>query len=104
MNHPGGRKEGGKDLIQNPDCISWPFEVGVTETHPELSLIKERALGMIGDNLLEAPQSPLDITLGEEEFSIPEKKSVLRLGLGEKRLWTKDQDQQQDDEPPSSIP
>jgi hypothetical protein len=69
MSHSGRRKEGGKELIENADSISWPFEVGVTETHPEFSLIEERALGMIGNNLFEAPQSPLDI---------PGRKGVLR--------------------------
>jgi hypothetical protein len=105
MNHPGRRKEGGKELIQNADRLSWSFEVGVTETHPEFSLIEERALGMISNNLFEAPQSFLDFTLGEKELSIPEKKGVLRLGLGGKWLWTKDQDQdqQKEDESPSPI-
>jgi hypothetical protein len=67
------RKERGKELIENADRISWPFEVGVTETHPEFSFIEEGALGVIGNNLFEAPQSPLDITLGEKEFSVPKK-------------------------------
>jgi hypothetical protein len=103
MNHPGRRKEGGEELIQNANRLSWPFEVGVTEPHPEFSLIEERALGMIGNNLLEAPQSLFDFTLGEKEFSISEKKGVLRLRLGGKWLWTKHQDQQKEDESPSSI-
>jgi hypothetical protein len=103
MNHPGRRKEGGEELIQNANRLPWPFEVGVTETHPEFSLIEERALGMIGNNLFEAPQSFFYLTLGEKEFSIPEKKGVLRLGLGGKWLWTKDQDQEKEDESPSPI-
>jgi hypothetical protein len=102
MYHSGRRKEGGKELIENADRISWPFEVGVTETHPEFSLVEERALGMIGNNLLEAPQSFFHFTLGEKEFSIPEKKGVLRLGLGGKWFWTKDQDQKKEEESPSS--
>jgi len=82
MNHPGRRKEGGEELIQNANRLSWPFEVGVTETHPEFSLIEKRALGMISYNLFEAPESFFDFTLGEEKFSIPEKKGVLGLRLG----------------------
>jgi hypothetical protein len=97
MNHPGRRKEGGEELIENANRLSWPFEVGVTETHPEFSLIEERALGMIGNNLFEAPQSFFYFTFGEKEFSIPEKKGVLRLGLGGKWLWTKDQNQEKED-------
>lgn len=103
MNHPGRRKEGGEELIQNANRLSWPFEVGVTEPHPEFSLIEERALGMIGKNLFEPPQSFFYFTLREKEFSIPEKKGVLRLGLGGKWLWTKDQDQEKEDESPSPI-
>jgi len=103
MNQPGRRKEGGKKLVQNADRLSWPFEVGVAETHSEFSFIEERALRMIGNNLFEAPQSFFDFTLGEEEFSIPEKEGVLRLGLGGKWLWTKDQDQKKEDESPSPI-
>lgn len=103
MNHPSRRKEGGEELIKNANGLSWPFELGVTETHPEFSLIEERALGMIGNNLFEAPQSFFDFPLGEKELSIPEKKGVLRLGLGEKWLWTKDQDQEKEDGSPPSI-
>ncbi|HJX60092.1 MAG TPA: hypothetical protein VJ462_02280 [Thermodesulfobacteriota bacterium] len=103
MNHPGRRKEGGEELIQNANRLSWPFEVGVTEPHPEFSLIEERALGMIGNNLFEPPQSFFYFTLREKEFSIPEKKGVLRLRLGGKWLWTKDQDQEKEDESPSPI-
>jgi hypothetical protein len=82
MNHPGRRKEGREELIQGANRLSWPFEVGVTETHPELGLIEERALGMIGNNCFEAPQGFFDFPLGEEEFSVPEKKGILGLGLG----------------------
>jgi len=103
MNHPGRRKEGREEFIQNANRLSWPFEVSVTETHPEFSLVEERALGMIGNNLFEPPQSFFYFTLGEKEFSIPEKKGVLRLGLGGKWLWTKDQDQEKEDESPSPI-
>lgn len=103
MNHPGRRKEGREELIENANRFSWSFEAGVTKAHPEFSLIEERALGMVGNNLFEAPQSSFDITLGEKEFSIPEKKGVRRLGLSGKWFWTKDQDQQKKDESPSSI-
>jgi hypothetical protein len=94
MNHSGSRKEGGEKLIQNANRLPWPFEVGVTETHPEFSLIEEGALGMIGNNFFETPQSLFDFPLGEKEFSISEKKGVLGLGLGRKWLWRKDQDQE----------
>jgi len=103
MNHPGRRKEGGEELLQNANRILRPFEVGVTETHPEFSLIEERAVWMIGNNCLETPQSFFDFTLGEKKFSISEKKGVLRLGLGGKWLWTNDEDQEKEDESPSSI-
>ena len=58
---------------------------------------------MIGNNCLEAPESFFHFTLGEKDFSIPEKKGALRLGLGGKWLWTKDQDQEKKDESPSFI-
>ena len=103
MNHPGRRKEGGEGRIENANRLSWPFERGVTEPHPEFSLIEERALGMIGNNLFEPPQSFFYFTLREKEFSIPEKKGVLRLRLGGKWLWTKDQDQEKEDKSPSPI-
>jgi hypothetical protein len=86
MNHPGRRKEGGEELVQNPNRLSWPFEMGVTETHPEFSLIEERALGVISNNLFEPPQGFFDFALGEKKFSIPEKKCVFRLRLGGKWL------------------
>ena len=103
MNHSGRRKEGGQELVQNANCISWPFEVGVTEAHSKFGLIEKRALGVIGNNLFEAPQGLFDFTVGEKDFSIPEKKGVLRLGLGGKWLWTKDQDHEKEEESPSSI-
>jgi hypothetical protein len=103
MNHPGRRKEGEQNFVEDADRFSWPLELRVTETHSKFGLIDEGALGMIGNNLFEAPQSFLDFTLGEKEFSIPEKKGVLRLGLGGKWLWTKDQDQEKEDESPFPI-
>ena len=103
MNHPGRREEGGEELIQNANRLSWPFEVGVTETHPKFGLIEKRALGMISNNFFEAPESFFDFTLREEKFSIPEEKGVLGLRLGETWLRTKDHDQEKEDEFPSSI-
>ena len=103
MNHPGRRKEGGEELIENANRLSRPFEVGVAEPHPEFGLVEERALGVIVNNFLEAPQSSFDIPFGEKEFSIPEKEGVLRLRLRRKWLWTKDQDQEKEEEPPSPM-
>ena len=103
MSHPAGRKEGREELIQNANCLSWPLEVRVTETHPEFSLIEERTLRMIRNNCFEAPQGFFDFALGEKEFPIPEKKGILRLGLGEKWGRTKNQDQKKEDESPPPI-
>jgi hypothetical protein len=103
MNHPGRRKEGGEEFIEGANGLSRPFEVGVADAHPEFGLIEERTLGMIGNNFFETPQSFFDFALGEKEFSIPEKKGILGLGLSRKWLWTKSQDQEKEDESQSSI-
>ena len=86
MDHPGRREERGKEVLQNADCLSWSFEVGVTETHSEFSLVDERALGVIGDNLFKAPQGFFDFTPGEKDFPVPEKQAVLGLGLGQNEM------------------
>ena len=82
MNHPGRREKGREELVQNANRLSRPFEVGVTETHPKFSLIEERALRIIRYNFFEAPESFFDFTLGEQKFSVSEKKGVLGLWLG----------------------
>jgi hypothetical protein len=103
MNHPGRRKEGEQNFVEDADRFSWPLELRVTETHSKFGLIDEGALGMIGNNLFESPQSFFDFTFGEKEFSIPEKECVLGLGLGQKWLWKEGQNQEKEDESPSPI-
>jgi hypothetical protein len=49
LDHPDWSEEGGQKFVKNADGLFWPFELGVTNSHPKFGFIQKRTLGEIRD-------------------------------------------------------
>jgi hypothetical protein len=77
-----------------------PFELGITDPHPEFGFMDEGTIGVLIEQPLKAPERLFRLTFGEKDFSLSEKNRIFRLRLRKYGALEDEQEKERKGPPP----